>query len=241
MLAAAHVLSRSLHGDVVLAISDLDLTRRTDLDTPAAPFYRYLSPIEELQGDGDGFESRLALACAEVDAAVSVLALAAQVSSRPGAEIDERALAPQVAELGDLTEEPVSVADVERLVCRLLRRFGLDLDDDAALPLPFRHGSATVRVAVEDEDSVPFVVFRARLAQQIDRSRALPFVADFNRAEEMGRFVLDDGGGVIYELVLLGEDLDSGELLRGLVHAAEVADDRDDAIAELGGGAGAGR
>ncbi len=234
VLAAAHVLSNSLQGEVVLVARDLDLTRRTDLDTPAAPFYRQLSPADELEGDG--FEARLAQACAEVDAAVAVLAIASKSASLEGGEIDERAFVPEVAEVGDLTDDAVTAAEVESLVCRLLRRFGLEVDDDAALPLRFRHGSATVSVSVEEEGAATFVVFRARLARHIDRSRALPFVADFNRAEEMGRFVLDDGAGVVYELALLGEDLDAGELLRGLVHAAEVADDRDDAIAELGGG-----
>lgn len=243
-LAAIHVLSGALSGDVVLAEGDLDLTRTAPLDAPAAPFYRQLVPADELTSGR--FDGRVTQAAAEVDAALTVLAAAGRAVA-DAAEIDEEALVPQVAAAEEFDEVPVGAGEVETLVCRVLRRFGLEVADDATLPLCFRHGSATVSLTVESDGdgdgggagngSAPFVVFRARLARHLDRVKALPFVADFNRAEEMGRFVLDEGAGVVYELALLGEDLDAGELLRGLLHAAEVADDRDDAIAELGGGA----
>lgn len=237
--AVCHALSGRLEGDVVLAGNDIDLARAAAAERLAIPFYRSLVALSAVEaGELPG---RLAVALAEADAALA--AVGATISGESPCHdattglIDESALVLPPICPQPLDDEETDAASAGQRVVRYLQRIGLlGEDEDASLPLAFRHGSSSVVVDLDVAGEAPRVRFSATIAVGVERRRLLPFLLDFNRAEEMGRFTLTPAGEVVFDHALLAEDLDAGELLRGLTLVAEIADDRDDVVAELGGG-----
>jgi len=236
---ACHALSRKLEGEVVLADNDIDLARPALDDRPSTPFYRWF--VDRSDVDSGALLDRLGRARAEADlAAAAVVQVGAGESPCYDAgtgRVDEAAFDGEVISPQPLDAERADVGAVTRRVGRYLARIGLyGEEEQLALPLSFVHGSSSVQLGILERADAVLVHLRAVLAVGVDVRRALPFLVDFNRAEEMGRFRVTRGGEVTFEHVLLAEDLDVGELLRGLTLVAEVADDRDDVVAELGGG-----
>ncbi len=234
---ACHVLSSKLEGEVVLCRSDVDLTLAAEDDRPAIPFYRWL--VEA--GAADTFARALERARGEADAAADVLGrtLAGEAPhyDADSGLLDEAALVVPDPAPQPLEHDAVDEQSVEQRVVRYLQRIGLVGETErATLPARFRYGSSAVTAKIVRDEELLLARLRAPLASGVGRRRVLPFLLDFNRAEEMGRFVLTPEAEVVFDVVLLAEDMDVGELLRGLVHVAEVADDRDDMVAELGGG-----
>jgi hypothetical protein len=104
------------------------------------------------------------------------------------------------------------------------------------------HGSARVFVFFRTWGEAVVISVRAYLLEEVDssgdrRQKILDRLNALNEEKFFGKLYLTDGGTVVLEYDLLGDELDARELLHGLATVSGLADELDDALsAEFGTG-----